>query len=286
MICLLCYSVDPNLQSSGSMSVLSASDHGRTSVRIALLHLAPMPGALARNRLAIETAIVTAARAGATWIITPELSVCGYTFADTLGTDWIAPRPDGWMTEICRLAAKLRVTVVLSHPERDAQSHKLFNTVFAIADDGSIAGKPRKINTLHTGSEAWSTPGVQAPPISLRPFGRVGILIRADAFTPGIAGSLKTLGAELLVSSAAWAPGLHGPNGEWERCTRDTGLPLLVCNRTGPDRTLNFIRAESVVAKDGRRLPSMSSERAAVFAIDWDLTAHGPASQTFQRIDL
>ena len=72
---------------------------------------------------------------------------------------------------------------------------------------------------------------------------------------------LQAQGAHLLVSSAAWAPGLHGPNGEWERCTRDTGLPLLVCNRTGPDRTLNFTEAESVIVKGGQRLLSFRAER-------------------------
>jgi hypothetical protein len=55
----------------------------------------------------------------------------------------------------------------------------------------------------------------------------------------------------VLVSSAAWAPGLYGPNGEWEQYTRDTGLPLLVCNRSGPDLALTFTEAESVAVKDG-----------------------------------
>ena len=73
------------------------------------------------------------------------------------------------------------------------------------------------------------------------------------------------------MSSAAWAPGLHGPNGEWESVTADTGLPLLVCNRTGPDRVLDFREAQSVVVKDGRKLASFCAERSAVFIIDWDV---------------
>ena len=89
-------------------------------------------------------------------------------------------------------------------------------------------------------------------------------------------------GAQLLVSSAAWAPGLHGPNGEWERCTRDTGLPLLVCNRTGPDKTLDFRQAESVVAKDGKRLLSLSSARSAIFAIEWDVKTQTLATKEYQ----
>lgn len=197
-------------------------------LRIAFLHLAPSPGAVAQNRYLVTRAITKAACAGAGCIITPELAVSGYTFADTVGTDWIASQPDHWMSGICRLTARLGVTLFLSHPEQDPRSHQLYNTLFAIGPDGRIAGRHRKIKALRVGSEAWSTPGTKATAFRLAPFGRVGLLICADAYTPGIAKSLKAQGAKVLVSSAAWAPGLHGPNGEWERCTKDTGLPLLV----------------------------------------------------------
>ncbi|HSF08199.1 MAG TPA: carbon-nitrogen hydrolase family protein, partial [Nitrospirales bacterium] len=200
------------------------------TVRIALLHLAPVPGDLIENRRLIERGIAVAARAGAAWIITPELCVCGYTFTDTIGTDWIMPQPDPWVSRICQMAARLRVTVFLSHPERDSQSNALYNTVFVIASDGAIAGSHRKINSLKTGSESWATPGSIVAPVPVQSFKHAGILICADAFSPGIAGSLAEQGARVLVSSAAWAPGFHGPNGEWERCTLDTGLLLLVCN--------------------------------------------------------
>ena len=255
-------------------------------MRIALLHLAPIPGDLTQNRRRIETAMTTAARAGAAWIVTPELCVCGYTFTDTLGTDWIMPQPDPWMSRICRLAADLRVTMFLSHPERDPQFNTLHNTVFVIASDGVIAGSHRKINTLPTGSESWATPGKIAVPVSVRPFTHAGILICADAFSPAIAGSLAEQGSRVLVSSAAWAPGFHGPNGEWERCSLDTGLLLLVCNRTGPDRTLDFTHAESVVVKNGRRLLTMSSARSSIFIIDWNMHRHRLKTPQYQSIVL
>ena len=253
-------------------------------LRIAFLHLAPVPGAVAQNRQLMTQAITKAACSGADWIITPELAVSGYTFADTLGTHWIEPQPDHWMGRICRLAARLRVTLFLSHPEKDSRSNQLYNTVFAIGPGGRIAGTHRKINALRVGSEAWSTPGTEATAFRLAPFGRVGLLICADAYTPGIAKSLKAQGAKALVSSAAWAPGLHGPNGEWERCTKDTGLPLFVCNRTGQDRTLDFRTAESVVAQGGKRLLSLSCGQSAIFLVDWNLTTGTLAGQDYQRI--
>ena len=161
------------------------------TMRIALLHLAPIPADVKRNRRLVERAISKAADAGATWIITPELAVCGYTFADRIGTDWIVSPPDPWITAVCRLAARLRITVFLSHPERDGRSNTLYNTVFVIAPDGAITGKHRKINTLRKGSEAWSSPGNRAAPIPVPPVSRVGILICADACSPGIPGSLR-----------------------------------------------------------------------------------------------
>ena len=111
----------------------------RPTLHIAFLHLAPIPGDLIKNRRAIENAITRAAQKGATWIITPELSVCGYTFADTLGTDWIEPQPDQWVSSLCRLAARLRVTLFLSHPERDRKTDTLYNSLFVITADNGMS---------------------------------------------------------------------------------------------------------------------------------------------------
>jgi len=76
------------------------------------------------------------------------------------------------------------------------------------------------------------------------------------------------------------------PNGEWEQCTRDTGLALLLCNRMEPDRTVNFTNAESVIVKDGQRLLSFQAERSAVVTIDWHLEMHNLVTQRYQRTDL
>jgi len=255
-------------------------------LRVVLLHLAPLPSDLTHNQRLIETVITTAAGAAATSIITPELAVGGYTFADRIGTDWIVPPPDAGMMSVCRLAARYRVALFVLYPERDRQRNIRYNSLFVIGPDGATVGTHRKINTLQVGSESWSMPGTQATPVPIVPFVRVGLLICADAFSIGIAESLRAQGARILVSSSAWAQGLHGPNDEWERCTRKTGLPLFVCNRTGRDTTLNFTQAVSVVVKDGRRLLSLSSTRSTVFVIDWKLDTQDLATPAYQRIEL
>ncbi|MBA7691464.1 Glutamine-dependent NAD(+) synthetase [subsurface metagenome] len=59
--------------------------------RVAFLHIEPHPGEIQYNRQFIEAAINLAAERGARWIVTPELCVSGYYFADEIGTDWIVP---------------------------------------------------------------------------------------------------------------------------------------------------------------------------------------------------
>ena len=118
-----------------------------TSLRVAFLHLAPVPGDLAGNRRMIETAVTRAAQAGAAWILTPELVVCGYSFVDRIGTGWISPQPDEWMAQMGRLVTRLHMTLFLSHPEQDQRTKQLHNSLFVITPTGPLGGAHRKINS-------------------------------------------------------------------------------------------------------------------------------------------
>jgi 5-aminopentanamidase len=253
-------------------------------VRMALLHLAPIPGDLAADRRLVESGLAAASANGADCAITPELCVSGYAFSEKIGTDWIAVQPDPWTKRLCRMAERLHLTVLLAQPERDPASQALHNTVFVIGPHGRIIGRHRKIRTLRTGTEAWSSPDDYVTPIRVLPIGKVGVMICADAHAPWIARQLKRQGATLLLSSAAWGPGVYGPDGEWERCTRDTGLPLLVCNRTGRDGTLDFTHAPSVVVKDGRRLYTFTAPSSTVFLVEWDLDKQAPGARPPKKI--
>jgi hypothetical protein len=49
---------------------------------------------------------------------------------------------------------------------------------------------------------------------------------------------------------------------------------------------LDFSKAESVVAKEGRRRLSMSSDRSAIFVIEWNQATEDLASPGYRHIDL
>jgi N-carbamoylputrescine amidase len=245
--------------------------------KVALLHLETVPGAVEQNRYVIVEAIKHAASVGAEWIVTPELAVCGLQFVQLIGTDWIQPQPDPWMQQVCQLVKTLKRTVFFSCPERDGS--RLYNSVFVINSSGEIIGKHRKINVA-SDSLSWSSPGDRASPIECDGV-HVGVLVCADVYTPNIARAMKFEGAQMLVSPASWGPGLHGPNGEWEQRTHETGLPLIVCNRTGAEKTLDFWNAPSLVVKDGVRLLAHTSKRSAVLTFNWDFDEMAPRSSRY-----
>jgi N-carbamoylputrescine amidase len=57
---------------------------------------------------------------------------------------------------------------------------------------------------------------------------------------------------------------------------------MIVCNRTGAEKTLDFLKAQSLVVKNGRRLLSHASEQSAVLVFDWNFTTMMPLSTVYQ----
>ncbi len=245
-------------------------------LRIALLHLLPITGDIKYNQNLIETAVKRAADKNADWIITPELAVSGLGFSRKIGTEWIKQQPDEWMAQFSALVKSLNSYVLLGCPER-SEKGELYNSVFVINRDGKIIGSHRKINL----ADDWSTSGDSIEPIDMETV-KIGVLICADAYTKNIADTLLAKGAEILVAPSSWGPGLHGPNGEWEQRSIDTGLCLFVCNRTGEDEPVSFWEAESQIIKNGKRLLSYKSKQSSILTFDWDFEKMDLISPNFE----
>lgn len=249
------------------------------TLRIALVHLAAVPGELADNRRQIEQAVATAVAQQADWIVTPELAETGYGFAQQIGTDWIPPFPGPWVEHMAAVARRHRVALFLGIAERDAASGELHNSVAVIDRDGRILGTYRKQRVINGPSERWARPGRDTPLFAVDGI-PVGVLICADAYKPEIAAAEQRLGARLLLSPANWAPlGDMGPNGAWEARSAETGLPLIVVNRTGVEPTIDFSASESAVVAGGRRLFTFTAAATDVFLVDWQ-----PSSGLFSPV--
>jgi 5-aminopentanamidase len=213
----------------------------------------------------IEDAVLRAAGMGARFVVSPELAISGYGFRDLIGTDWIARQQTALLAWAAGVARRASVFLILGTPEAD---QRLFNSMILFGPDGARIGHHRKIMVLKVGSESWSTAGDRGTVLPVDGIGRVGLFVCADMHSRRLVDETAVQGIDLLVSSAAWAPGDHGPNGEWERASLETGRPVLVCNRTGMD-SLDFRGSQSVAAVGGKIVSSHSSPQSAIVLVDW-----------------
>ena len=253
------------------------------TIRIALLHMDARPGEVAHNRRLIEHA----AAAQADWLATPELAESGYGFAKRIGLEWIEAFPSAWLQRLARRARHHRMALFIGLPEKNLAGNMLHNSVAVIDRQGKILGTHRKYQVVGGQIERWATPGVRNAPFTLDGIS-VGVLVCADAYRPELAGRLRALGAQILISPANWppVPGM-GPEGYWEARTAETGVPLIVNNRTGNEPDLDFRLGESVVAQDGKRLFSFTFPETRLIFLDWDgargFTAAGDMPLPTQR---
>lgn len=246
-------------------------------IRVALLHLLPIAGDIPYIQKLVEKAIEQAAHEQVDWIITPELIVSGLQFANKIGTAWINQQPDAWLSKLCSMARSANANIFVGCPERGAGDH-LYNSVFVIDRAGNLIGKQQKLSSV---TDQWSSSGTIVEAITIDNI-KVGIMICADAYTSKVAETLSNKGVDIIVAPCSWGPGLHGPKGEWEQRSKDTELPVFVCNRTGEDENVSFWEAESIVIKDGKRLLLYKSAQSSVLYFDWNLQDMNVISKDFE----
>jgi len=231
------------------------------------------------NLARCERAVAQATTLNPDLILTPELATSGYGFFEEIGTDWMARELPLLLKHVRYLARHHNTAVLLGTPWWEPEKQASFNAALWIDENGDWKVVHRKVRVIH-GSEGWATPGKTGQTLVWRGR-RIGVFICADAYTPDIAAALTSDGAEVLLSPAAWCPGPYGPGGEWERRSAETGLPLLVCNRTGADPKIDFTGSMSGLFFQGERLLAYDEPAPALLALDVDPQTWRPRADTF-----
>lgn len=210
-------------------------------------------------------------------IMMPELALSGYEFRKEIGTDWIEQGVAEAFEWFKAFAREHRVAVLVGSPTYDPEAKTFGNTATLIDETGEIKGWHHKISVL-PGSESWAEKGRTADPIPWNGL-KIGVLICADMYTETIVSHLAQQGAEVILSPANWSQGEHAPNGEWEERSKETGLTVVVCNRTGKEDEMDFRGSVSAVVVDGERKLVYDAPEAAVlcaeFDDDWRLVSKG-----------
>ena len=220
-------------------------------MRMALAQQNQSLGDLAGNARALLASIRTARRAGASLVVTPELSLCGYPPEDLL------LRPafiDACAAELVAVASEVRdVVALVGFPERDGGAR---HNAMAVLRDGRLAGvyrKQRLPNYRVFDEERHFEPGV-APCVFEVDGTRCGVIICEDCWFLGPAAQAREAGAQLIIVPNG-SP-YHTLQQEARRTqvaarVRENGLPFVYVNRVGGQDELVFDGASFVTDASG-----------------------------------
>lgn len=254
-------------------------------MKLACLHFDLSGGPEEVNISKLCAGIELAAKRGASWVVTPEMAVQGYFFTQLGRPHTIYQQPGVQTAPFQRLAQEYGVTIFLGCAERDVVSGNDYNACLVIDKLGDVVGRHRKLRTVHSKTESWSSPGEHLMPVMIDGI-KTGLLVCADAWFSEHSRRLGELGAETIVVVAAWPPGCGGPPEEaWMRASvASGGLPLVVCNQTGTTHGMDCTIAQSAIVVDGTLRDSYAGQEEAVLLVDLPVKGAVGISPAFEVV--
>jgi len=179
---------------------------------LGLIQLHVAPGCSRENTANALRAIELAANAGAQLVLLPEALPIGWTHGSARKS--AEPIPGGeWCRALANTARRRKVWICSGAVERHAD--RIYNAAVLINADGDLVLRHRKINELDIAHDLYARGDTLS--VADTPFGRLGVMICADAFAEGqvISRALGLMGAEVILSPCSWAvPADHDPQRE------------------------------------------------------------------------
>lgn len=210
-------------------------------MKLAIAQMLVEPGRKQANLERAAQRIAEAAQAGANCVLLPEALNLGWTHPSAR-TEADAV-PGGESCRQLRDAARAHsVFVCAGLVERCGES--TFNSAVLIDPAGNVILHHRKIHELDIAHDLYAR-GDRLGVVDT-PFGRIGLMICADAFAPGrsISRALGLMGARLILSPCAWAvPSDHDNTREsygglwldnYSPVAREFGLTIAGASNVGP----------------------------------------------------
>ena len=209
---------------------------------LALAQISIQPGQKAANIAKAVKAIELSHKLdGADLVLLPEALPLGWTHPSARGD--ADPIADGeWRRALSGAARRHHTWICSGAIERAGE--KIFNSAVLINPDGEVVLVHRKINELEIAHDLYAI-GDRLNVVDT-PFGRIGLMICADAFAQNqvISRTLGLMGAEVIFSPCSWAvPADHDPAREpygklwldnYQPVARDFGLWIAGVSNVGP----------------------------------------------------
>lgn len=252
-------------------------------MKIAFLHFAYCCGRQEENAEKILRGIELAAKAGAEWVLTPEMALQGYWMVRSGHKYDYLDKTSLLLKKFQAAAQAHNITLFLGCAEI-LDDIKPRNSCVVIDAKGEICAKHSKIKVVKWITENWAVPGEAVTVFECCGI-KTGLLVCADAWFEENGKQLKNEGAELIVVIAAWPPGGHAgpPEDAWRRCSKAAGEKLLlICNQTGREG-MDCTLAQSAVVR-GDEVKIAYSGEEAVLVVEIDEHDQRLLCQNFQQI--
>lgn len=225
-------------------------------------------------------ALTAAAAAGAKVVCFPELAFEPFypqCRAEPGYKQLAEPVPGPTTDRFAAIAKQLGVVVVLNLFERD--DDRCYDTSPVIDADGTLLGRTRMIHiTDYPGfhEQDYYTPGNNRTLVYSTHFGRIGIAICYDRHFPEYMRALALAGADLVFVPQAgtvneWPEGLF--EAELRVAAFQNGYFVGLCNRVGPDGSLQFAGESFVCSPAGTVIVRAPQGIDHLLIADVDLTA-------------
>jgi predicted amidohydrolase len=173
-----------------------------SSFKLAMVQMLVEGGRREENLQRAARLIAEAAGNGARVIVLPEAMDLGWTHSSA--RELAGAIPDGPTCSMLRESAR-RHGVYICSGLIEAAGGRVFNSAVLIDPAGRVVLQHRKLNELDVGRDLYG-PGDRLG-IAETGFGRVGLMICADAFAPGqvVSRTLGMMQARVILSPCAWA---------------------------------------------------------------------------------
>ena len=259
---------------------------GSNVMKIALCHLEVSCGSQESNLNKIERALRIAGEHGARLVVTPETAVQGYYFHRIDETRQLEVQPANYLDSLRKTVKEQNLYLLLGCGEYVEETGLHHNSCFVFAPDASLQSRHRKIYGEKLGSEKWASPGDRMSTTNCDGI-NVGVLVCADSWFDERPLALKEQGADILIDIAAWpeTPETGNPLPSWQKVTKITGLPFVVCNQTGKTKWMDMSIGESVVIQDEVIKCIYSGEEAVLF-FEFDTVSKQILSEKFEVVKL
>lgn len=247
-------------------------------MKIAIAQINCTVGDITGNAKKILACVGQAKAQGASLVITPELSLCGYPPEDLLlRSDFLNACNEALAT----LAAKLPgMTVIVGHPHQEGD--EVFNAA-SVLENGEVIATYHKHalpNYAVFDEKRYFSSGSDA--LVFKHDGvNIGVLVCADVWEPAPALMAKAAGAELLIALNASPFHMEKQFTRMEKLrqrVRETQLPIIYTNMVGGQDELVFDGASFVLDAAGNLTHELPAFESTLEIIDFEHAAPIPGT--------